>query len=323
MQTEIVSADSKFVLKRAIDLLRAGEIVALPTETVYGLAADAVNPVAVAKIFEAKQRPRFDPLITHLPGRGWLREVVREVPEIAAQLIQRFWPGPLTIVLQKQPLIPDIVTAGLDTVAVRMSADPLFAQVAQQLARPIAAPSANRFGRVSATAAEHVFDELGGRIPLIIDGGPTIHGLESTIIRVVDGTIEILRRGPITAEMLEEIAPVSEVERHDTIVAPGQLSSHYAPQTRLMVVESWDAFRTPREKRIGALRFGRASADSRISVERQLSEREDLREAAVNLFSMLRELDNESLDLIVARVLPEKGLGAAINERLRRASTPA
>ncbi len=169
----------------AVDLLRRGEIVALPTETVYGLAADALNPIAVAKIFEAKERPRFDPLIVHLPSRRWL-EKIADVPEhdqhLISKLADRFWPGPFTIVLPKGKIVPEIVTAGLDRVAVRISVHPVFAEIVQLFGKPLAAPSANRFGRVSPTTAQHVLDELNKRIPLIIDAGATQHGLESTIV---------------------------------------------------------------------------------------------------------------------------------------------
>ena len=178
----------------AVELLRTGEIVALPTETVYGLAADALNPIAVAKIFEAKDRPRFDPLITHLPSRDWLGKIA-DLPELNRQLIlqlaDRFWPGPFTIVLPKREIVPEIVTAGLDTVALRISAHPVFAEIIQQFGKPLAAPSANRFGRVSPTTAHHVLDELDARIPLIIDAGPTEHGIESTIISVRENNIDL------------------------------------------------------------------------------------------------------------------------------------
>jgi len=189
----------------AVELLREGEVVALPTETVYGLAADALNPIAVAKIFEAKERPRFDPLIVHLPDEQWLERVATVDERSLAQikkLIAQFWPGPLTLVLARQPIVPEIVTAGLETVAVRMSSNPVFAEIISAFGKPVAAPSANRFGRISPTTAQHVFDELSGRIPLIIDAGPTAHGIESTIIAVLANRIDILRRGPITAEQL-------------------------------------------------------------------------------------------------------------------------
>src|SRR6266700_2357449 len=190
--TTVISTDRA----AAVELLREGEIVALPTETVYGLASDALNPIAVAKIFEAKERPRFDPLIVHLPSRDWL-ERIADVSEHNRQLISkiadRFWPGPFTMVLPKRQVVPEIVTAGLDTVAVRISAHPVFAEIIQQFGKPLAAPSANRFGRASPTTAKHVLDELDARIPLIIDAGPTEHGIESTIISVRNGKIDILR----------------------------------------------------------------------------------------------------------------------------------
>ena len=203
MKTEI-SADRT----AAVELLRKGEIVALPTETVYGLAADALNAIAVAKIFEAKERPRFDPLIVHLPDRAWL-EKVADLPAQDRQLIlklaDKFWPGPFTMVLPKRQIIPEIVTAGLDTVAVRFSAHPVFSEIIREFGKPLAAPSANRFGGVSPTAAQHVLDDLQDRITLIIEGGPTAHGIESTIVAIRDGKIDILRRGPITAEQLSRV----------------------------------------------------------------------------------------------------------------------
>ena len=205
--TTVISTDRA----AAVELLRKGEIVALPTETVYGLAADALNPIAVARVFEAKKRPRFDPLIVHLPSREWL-ERIADVPEHNGQLISkladRFWPGPFTMVLPKRQIVPEIVTAGLDTVALRISAHPVFSEIIQLFGKPLAAPSANRFGRVSPTTAQHVLDELDARIPLIIDAGPTEHGIESTIISVRGNSIEILRCGPVTAEQLSEFAKI-------------------------------------------------------------------------------------------------------------------
>ena len=200
----------------AVELLRKGELVALPTETVYGLAANALNPIAVAKIFEAKERPRFDPLIVHLPNREWLRRIA-ELPagdrQLILKLADKFWPGPFTMVLPKREIVPDIVTAGLDTVAVRLSAHRVFAEIVGELDEPLAAPSANRFGRVSPTTAQHVLDELDGRIPLIVDAGPTEHGIESTIVAIRDSRIAILRRGPITHEQLSEFADIVSVSR--------------------------------------------------------------------------------------------------------------
>src|SRR5207247_7558756 len=198
----------------AVELLRRGEIVALPTETVYGLAADALNPIAVAKIFEAKERPRFDPLIVHLPSRDWLEKIVHlpaDDRQLIFKLAAKFWPGPFTMVLLKREVVPEIVTAGLDTVAVRISAHPVFAEIVRELDQPLAAPSANRFGRVSPTTAQHVMDELGGRISLIIDAGSTEHGIESTIVIVREDSIGVLRRGPITAEQLSEFSKIDLV----------------------------------------------------------------------------------------------------------------
>ena len=320
MQTEVVAAELESSVSRALELLDAGQVVALPTETVYGLAADALNPEAVARIFEAKERPLFDPLIVHLPEQKALDQVSETETKIVPRLTQAFWPGPLTIVLRKRDAIPDIVTAGLETVAVRMSANPIFTKIVAKFGRPIAAPSANRFGQISPTQASHVLEELGGRIPLILDGGPTQHGIESTIVRIVNGSIEILRSGPVTAERLADFAPIIERESTSARIAPGQLPSHYAPRAKLVVVDALESFSGRSGKRIAALSFRGSIALQRYWTTAQLSERGDLREAAANLFQKLRELDRQNPDLIVAELVPEQGIGAAINERLRRAA---
>jgi L-threonylcarbamoyladenylate synthase len=322
----------------AVELLRKGEIVALPTETVYGLAADALNPIAVTKIFEAKERPRFDPLIVHLPSGEWL-EKVANVPEHDRQLISKlahkFWPGPFTIVLPKRGIVPEIVTAGLDPVAVRISAHPVFGEIAQVFGKPLAAPSANRFGRISPTTAQHVLEELDQRIPLIIDAGPTQHGLESTIVTVRENTIDILRQGPVTAGELSEYADVNIVASSREISAPGQLSSHYAPKTPLYLIDGADSFFSEKNQRVGLLAWNPTSRKGDLQIAqrrtedrrslkfaavRELSARQDLREAAANLFRYLRELDMLGLDAIVAERVPSRGLGAAILDRLERAS---
>ncbi len=515
---------------RAVELLSKGEVVALPTETVYGLAADALDPIAVAKIFEAKGRPRFDPLIVHLPNRDWLEKIADVSPrdrEFVAKLAEKFWPGPLTIVLPKVAEVPDIVTAGLDTVAVRISAHPVFAEIVQKFGKPLAAPSANRFGRISPTTAKHVMDELNNLVPLIIDAGPTTHGIESTIVRVSDSKLEILRRGPITSEQLrgmgfQPMNPQEDIsirdganlphwqqegatysvtfrladalpqrvigewksERRDIVLtacqhnrqltdmersrlaklfsekvekyldaghgrcwlqdariaqvirdallhfdgeryylsawcvmpnhvhavvrpkprhslsdilhawksftakeanrilnrrgqfwqpesydhlicdeddfqnqiryvienptkaglkawpwasrpdlgieahrleadatrvsAPGQLPSHYAPKTPLRLVDHLTTFKS--SQRCGLLAWNPVEKDERFVAIRNLSDKQDLREAAANLFRYLRELDDLGLDLIVAEQVPSQGLGAAILDRLTRAS---
>jgi len=307
----------------AVELLRKGEVVALPTETVYGLAADALNPLAVAKIFEAKERPRFDPLIVHLPGEDWLERVAKIDHRSRAhieKLIAQFWPGPLTLVLDRQPIVPEIVTAGLDTVAVRMSSHPVFAQIISAFEKPLAAPSANQFGRISPTTAQHVFDELGERIPLIIDAGPTTHGIESTIVAVHHGKIDILRRGPITAEQLAELGEINIVTAPKGITAPGQFPSHYAPKTPLRLINNANSFLVKANQRCALLAWNPIENAQRFVAARHLSESQEPREAAANLFRCLRELDELDLDFIVAERVPAQGLGAAILDRLERAS---
>jgi len=326
VNTEIVSSHER---AKAVTLLRAGEIVALPTETVYGLAADALNPVAVAKIFEAKERPSFDPLIVHLPDRDWLERIAKidnQSQEVIEKLIAQFWPGPLTLVLDRQSIVPEIVTAGLDTVAVRISEHPIFAEIVREFGSPLAAPSANRFGRVSPTTAQHVLDELSGRIPLIVDAGPTRHGIESTIIAPRGDKIDILRSGPITEEQLRSrgFQPMSHREDADVtkISAPGQLPSHYAPKTPVQLVNDAQSFSPKPNHRCALLAWNAVENGRRFIAIRRLSERGDLCEAAVNLFRFLRELDALDVDLIVAERVPPQGLGAAIMDRLRRASHP-
>ena len=307
----------------AVELLRKRETVALPTETVYGLAADALNPIAVAKIFEAKERPRFDPLIVHLPGRDWLNRVAvlrDEDHQLIAKLADHFWPGPLTIVLPKREIIPDIVTADLDTVAVRISSHSMFAHVIKAFGRPLAAPSANRFGHVSPTTAQHVCDELDGRIPLILEAGPTVHGIESTIVAVRAGKIHILRQGAVTTEQLTRFGEVEIVRPVGSVSAPGRLPSHYAPKTPLRVIDDPKSFSPEKNQRVGLLAWNSVESEEKFAAICNLSKSQDLREAAANLFRQLRELDQAQLDLIVAERVPFRGLGAAIIDRLQRAA---
>jgi L-threonylcarbamoyladenylate synthase len=326
MNTEVSGTrlpnDLRLTVARAVALLRAGEVVALPTETVYGLAADALSATAVAKIFKTKERPHFDPLIAHLPDQGWLERVAL-IEEEARLLIERltssFWPGPLTLVLPKTELIPALVSAGLTTIAVRISAHPVFREVVQAFEQPLAAPSANRFGRISPTTAADVLEELSGRIPLIVDGGSTTHGIESTVIAIREGKIEILRPGPITRE---ELAKFGEVQfcRSGKTESPGQLPSHYRPQTPLLIAGEITVVSVPRGKRYGALLWSDSPFSESFVESRRLSTTGDLCEAAANLFRYLRELDRAGLDCIIAEALPEKGLGIAIMDRLRRAA---
>lgn len=305
-------------MAEASRFLGAGEPVALPTETVYGLAADALCPSAVLKIFEAKDRPFFDPLIVHLPDFGWLDRLV-QVPDADAALVraltERFWPGPLTLILPRRDAVPDVLASGLPTVALRMSAHPVFRAVVAAYGRPLAAPSANRFGRISPTAAAHVMSELGGRIPLVVDGGPTAHGVESTIVAVAGGRLEILRNGPVTREELSEFGEVTAPGAVSKPVAPGQLKSHYAPRTPLYLQSE------PRPvpgKRCGLLAWKKAVGG--FEQTEVLSPTGDLREVATHLFAAMRRMDEAGLDLIVVEPVPETGLGAAIMDRLRKAA---
>jgi len=309
--------------KAAVELLRQGEAVALPTETVYGLAADALDPIAVAKVFEAKGRPHFDPLIIHLPDHDWLGKIadpLKQDRQMISRLAEKFWPGPLTMVLPKRDIVPEIVTAGLNTVAVRISAHPVFAAIVREFGKPIAAPSANRFGRISPTTAKHVLDELNGLVPLIIDAGSATHGIESTIVAVHDGKIDILRRGPIISEQLSAFGEVGIATDRGKVSAPGQLPSHYAPKTPLRIVDDLESFAPETNQRCALLAWNSIEKGKRFIAIRNLSERKDLREAAANLFRYLRELDALDVDLIVAERVPLEGLGAAISDRLQRAS---
>lgn len=326
----------KAAVREAAALLEAGETVAVPTETVYGLAADAFNADAVAKVFAAKERPAFDPLIVHIASYKELAEVA-EVPEAIAPVVKSlagaFWPGPLTIVLPKSAKVPDLVTSGLPTVAVRQSANVIFRNIGKALGRPIAAPSANRFGRISPTSASAVAKELGGRIPLIVDGGACRDGLESTIVAIEareEGQkplIRVLRAGPVTKEELQKFGKVVFEKRiTDRPEVPGQLESHYAPRTPLLMFEKAEDFQPEPGKKYGLLSYRgdpKAGYIDRHEWERveELSPGSGkLIEAAVRLFFVMRALDEAGLDAIVAEPVSETGLGVAIMDRLRRAA---
>jgi L-threonylcarbamoyladenylate synthase len=331
VNTRIVATEGSSSLRVAVAdacaRLLNGEVVALPTETVYGLAADARRADAVLKIFEVKERPLFDPLIVHLPRDDWL-ERVADVPvesvALVRTLIARFWPGPLTLVLPRRVLLPEVVTSGLDTVAVRMSAHPVFRAIIQQFDKPLAAPSANRFGRISPTTAAHVNQELGGRIPLIVDGGATQHGLESTIIAVENERMRVLRSGPVTREDLAEFGNVEDNRSDEKVRAPGQLKSHYAPRTVIKVTRT-DTLREAIAqagslRHIGLLAWSRVPKPNPFDMVEVLSASGDLREAAATLFAKMRRLDEAGLELIIAEAVPTHGLGVAIMDRLRKAA---
>lgn len=325
MKTVVLDAraNESAAVAAASEVLSRNGVVALPTETVYGLAGNAFEPESVSKIFEAKNRPSFDPLIVHIGSLDLLLRLIADpecIGSVEAQLIERFWPGPLTLLFPRSALIPDLVTAGLDEVAIRMPRHPLFLAVLKAFGNPLAAPSANRFGRVSPTQAAHVLEELGGRIPLILDGGNTELGVESTIVRVIANRIEILRPGPVTEEELAAIAPPDELISPRMIVAPGQIPSHYAPTKPVRILNA-GKIDSGSQKR-GFLCWGPIRHSERFAVVRSLSESRDLRIAAQRLFGLMREMDRMDVEEIVIDRVPESGLGKAIMNRIRRAAAP-
>ncbi|MEM9417083.1 MAG: L-threonylcarbamoyladenylate synthase [Bacteroidota bacterium] len=310
-------------IHRAQQLLAAGEVVAVPTETVYGLAGNAYDEAAVLKIFHVKQRPSFDPLIVHASNLQQIRGFVKYLPPQAIQLAERFWPGPMTLVLEKQPIIPDLVTAGLPTVGVRIPQHPLTRQLLQQLAFPLAAPSANPFGYISPTTPQHVQEQLGGKIPYILAGGACTIGVESTIVGFERGHPVIYRLGGASLEAIEQtIGPVQVAQQaHHHPQAPGMLESHYAPRTPLIVGPIATLLAQYDQQTIGLLAFQQLHPS--IAPDRQvvLSSTGSLEEAAQNLFAALRTLDALPVNTILAAPVPDTGIGRAINDRLKKASS--
>lgn len=323
----------------AANTLRAGGLVAFPTETVYGLGANALDAEAVAKIFELKGRPKFDPLIVHIAEPGSLAQVAQRIPDRAADLMDRFWPGPLSLVLEKRPCVPDIVTAGLKSVAVRCPDHDVARQLIRAAGVPISAPSANRFGMVSPTTAAHVRDQFSAQLPHVLDDGPCRIGVESTVVSFVDledAEPVLLRHGGITQEEIEKhIGPIrTHTHQEVSPMAPGQLSRHYSPRTPLVLADECPVSQNTLAQHIaegskcGLLQFSgetvRESASEPVSdrfrAVEVLAKDGSLRQAAVNLFAALRRLDDLELDLIIAEPVPERELGRAIMDRLRRAA---
>jgi L-threonylcarbamoyladenylate synthase len=300
METRVLPFTDEAIAEAA-RLILAGEPIAIPTETVYGLAADATNAEAVARIYEAKGRPSFNPLIVHVPDLA-AAERIGDFNHEARELAKQRWPGPLTLVVPLRPGggIASLVTAGLATIGLRVPAHRAIQALLSATGRPLAAPSANASGSISPTRAEHVFKSLGGRIPLILDAGRTERGIESTIVAATGGSLRLLRKGPIEIE--------AEAPSDGRIVAPGQLASHYAPSKPLRIGATTAE---PEEYLIG---FGEVRGDS------NLSQSGDLVEAAARLFDMLHEADESAKPRIAVAPIPESGLGAAINDRLRRAA---
>ncbi|MCX8491953.1 MAG: L-threonylcarbamoyladenylate synthase [Cyclobacteriaceae bacterium] len=307
---------------KAKSLLKNGELVGIPTETVYGLAGNALNVSAVAKIFQAKDRPFFDPLIIHVADIDAIDAYVEKIPALATKLANTFWPGPLTLVLPRKINIPDLVTSGIDTVGIRCPSHPLTNQLLRELSFPLAAPSANPFGYISPTKASHVNDQLGEKINYILDGGECTVGIESTIIGFENGLPQILRMGGLSVEEIESVAGKITVHLHSTSnpKAPGQLQSHYSPKKKLVLDDLKKWVTTYGSDRVGVLAFKELQNQIEPGHQRVLSPTGDLTEAAQNLFSYLRQLDQLNIQVIVAEEVPEVGLGRAINDRLRRAS---
>ncbi|MFQ5732540.1 MAG: L-threonylcarbamoyladenylate synthase [Planctomycetaceae bacterium] len=315
-------------ITRAARLIREGGLVAFPTETVYGLGTDALDENAVARVFEAKNRPTFDPLIVHVYDVAQLADLVTEIPQAAQKLIERFWPGPLTLVLPKTERVPDLVTAGLPTVGVRIPDHSLALELLREADVPVAAPSANRFGCISPTTAEHVAEQLGETVDYILDGGPCRVGVESTVLRVSVSSIPVmLRPGGVSWEDIEAVIgpikqPAATPEADESAQpSPGMLIRHYAPQTPLEIERS-PVFRNSRaSERVGLLAFTPHPQAEQFAVVETLSPSGDLVEAAAGFFAALRRLDAADLYRIIATPFPEQGLGRALNDRLQRAAT--
>lgn len=307
----------------AAKLLIRGEAVAIPTETVYGLAANALDVKSVTKIFAIKQRPTFDPLIIHLPNFNRVDQYVQGVPWVFQQLAHKFTPGPLTFLLRKRDIIPDLVTAGSPYVAVRIPAHPVTQHLLELVNFPLAAPSANPFGYISPTTAQHVADQLGNKIYYILDGGPSYVGIESTIVGInEDGKVEVLRKGGLSVESIEsEIGPVIVRETSTSNpTAPGMLSSHYAPRVPLIIGDIKEMSATFDPDRTGIIAFNEFLQNVPKAHQIVLSSTSNFAEAAFHLFAGMRYLDNCDIDVIYAELVPEQDLGIAINDRLRRAA---
>ena len=319
--------------------LQQGDCVAIPTETVYGLAANALDPAAVLRIFEIKNRPAFDPLIVHVTDLNQAKRYAADFPAPLQLLAEKFWPGPLTLLVSKHDSIPDLVSSGLPRVALRAPAHPMAQALLRALPFPLAAPSANPFGYISPTTAQHVYDQLRDKIPYILDGGPSSIGLESTIVGFEDGQVSVYRLGGLPLETIEAaVGPVRVLlNQSSNPTAPGMLKSHYAPRKPLLDGRRWtvDGGRATVDggrwtvdgrqwegntKRIGVLTFQPRVHLPEHGLQIALSESGDMSEAAQNLFAALRSLDEADIDVIFAEFVPDTGLGRAINDRLRRAA---
>jgi L-threonylcarbamoyladenylate synthase len=306
-------------IEKARDLLLRNEVVAIPTETVYGLAGNALSEIAVSKIFEAKNRPHFDPLIVHVANVSDVSNYVEEIPELALNLMEYFWPGALTVLLPKKTCIPNLTTSGLNEVGIRIPNHPITLELLRSLPFPLAAPSANPFGYISPTSAKHVEDQLGTKIPYILDGGDCSVGIESTVLRVQHNEIEILRLGGISVEDLQPFTSNIHIQQHSSSspASPGMLTSHYAPRKPVYVGNIQELLLEFGSHKVGVLSF---KEDFQMEAQRILSRTGNFAEAAANFFSFMRELDELNIEAILTEFLPNEKLGRAINDKLMRAS---
>jgi L-threonylcarbamoyladenylate synthase len=339
MQTKILRVDqTKPQITRIVQaglLIQKGEVVAFPTETVYGLGADALNPSAVKKIFEAKGRPADNPLIVHIHDKKDLKRLAINIPEITEKIIEKFWPGPLTVVLKKSKIVPKITTGGLDTIAIRMPKNKIAALLIKKSGTPLAAPSANFFGKPSPTLAKHVSEDLSGKIGMILDGGKTRIGIESTVIDLTGKTPMLLRPGAVTLEQIEEL--VGAIKIHPVIRgkkskmmhrSPGMKYKHYSPNAKIILIEGSaknadkkilqliSKFKK-QQKRIGIMSVQRDHI-YKADMTRFVGNNPD--KIAANLFKVFREFDNKKIDIILARGIDKKGLGLGVMNRLDKAA---
>ncbi len=312
-------------IQDAVEALENNEIVAMPTETVYGLAGNAYSEVSVQKIFALKNRPHFNPLIVHIKSAALLTSVAKNIPDVALQLANAFWPGPLTLVLEKQDHIPAIVTGGKNTVGVRVPNHPVALELLDQLDFPLAAPSANPFGSISPTTAKHVADYFTDTLTIILDGGSCDKGIESTIIGFENGQAILYRQGSTKVQDIEKITGPLEIRVHannKSVVAPGMLSKHYAPITTTILTDDIALdIQKHSDKRIGVLQLSHTTLPSFVIAIETLSQTGNLEEAAKNLYAAMHRLDHQNLDLIIAQKMPAVGMGLAINDKLERAAT--
>ena len=308
---------------KAAQLLINEEVVAIPTETVYGLAGNIFSQKAISKIFELKKRPHTNPLIIHIGTKNQIFDLVHDVPELAQKLSDKFWPGPLTLILKKNKNVPDLVTGGKDTVAIRMPNHPTTLKLLSLLPFPLAAPSANPFSSISPTSALHVDTYFSDTLPMVLDGGICQDGIESTIIGFEDGGPVVYRLGSTPIEAIQnEIGPV-KIKNFTMAnpVAPGMMIKHYAPKTKMLLTENLnDAIRLNEGKKIGLLLFQSAMNSESIKHQEVLSSHANLKEAASNLYAAMHRLDHLNLDIIIAQKFPDHDFGTAINDRLSRAA---